>query len=216
MKYEAALFDMDGVLVDSERFINEAAVRMFREHGLHVRPADFLPFVGAGENRYLGGVAERYGFSIRIERDKARTYEIYQEIIRGRLEPLPGAVAFVEDCRSRGLRLALATSADRVKMEANLREIGLPVDTFDATVNGLDVEHKKPHPDIYLRAAELVGVAPADCFVVEDAVNGVEAAKRAGCACLAVTGSFSPEELGAADWVVDRLDQAIPLVFAEE
>lgn len=215
MRFEAALFDMDGVLVDSERFINEAAVRMFHEHGLQVRPEDFLPFVGAGENRYLGGVAERYGFPIRIERDKARTYEIYQEIIRGRLEPLPGAVAFVEQCRSRGLRLALATSADRVKMEANLREIGLPVEAFDATVNGLDVEHKKPHPDIYLRAAELVGVLPGNCFVVEDAVNGVQAAKRAGCACLAVTGSFSRQELATADWVVDRLDQAIPLVFGE-
>ncbi len=203
---QAVLFDMDGVLVDSEEFICEAAIAMYRERGLEVQPEDFLPFVGAGENRYVGGVAEKYGFEIDLEREKARTYEIYCEIIKGKLQPLPGVHSFIKTCRDKGLKLALATSADRIKMRANLDEIGLPVDTFDAAVNGLEVDRKKPFPDIYLKASELVGVDPESCLVVEDAVNGIEAGKAAGCRCLGLTTSFTAEELAEADWTAPDLD----------
>ena len=190
---------MDGVLCDSEPFICEAACRMFAErHGLEVRPEDFKPFVGAGENRYLGGVAEKYGVTLDLQADKKRTYDIYLEIIRGRLHPLPGAVEFIAACRRRGLKLAVATSADRVKLDGNLKEIGLLAETFDACVNGLEVRHKKPHPEIFLLAAERLGLPAGRCLVVEDAPNGVAAAKAAGAACLAISTSFAPEELLAA------------------
>lgn len=199
------LFDMDGVLVDSEEYICKAAMEMFREKGIMVKPEDFLPFVGTGENRYIGGVAEKFGLKIDISEAKATTYKIYKDITRGKLKPLPGAAGFIARCRKAGLRLALATSADRVKMDINLREIGLPVKDFDATVNGLEVERKKPFPDIYIAAASRIGLKTAECLVVEDAVNGVRAAKEAGCRCLAVTTSFSRSELSEADWICDSL-----------
>jgi beta-phosphoglucomutase len=196
---EAVLFDMDGVLVDSEAFIAEAAIAMFAErYGVVATREDFLPFVGTGENRFIGGVAEKYGAKIDIESDKARTYELYFEVIRGRLAEIPGAVAFVRSCRERGLKTAIATSADRRKLEANLREIGLSEADFDAAVDGLSVERRKPFPDIYLEAARRLGVAPDRCLVVEDAVSGVEAAKAAGMRCLALAGSFPEKELRAA------------------
>lgn len=194
------IFDMDGVLVDSEEYICRAAVTMFAERGVTVQPEDFLPFVGTGENRYLGGVAETHGFAIDLARDKARTYEIYADIVRGRLSPLPGVHEFIAECRRHELKLALATSADYVKMEVNLREIQLPLDTFDALVSGLDVEHKKPAPDIFLLAAQRLGLSPRDCLVVEDAVSGVAAAKAAGARCLALTTSFSAQQLAGADF----------------
>jgi beta-phosphoglucomutase len=199
------LFDMDGVLVDSEEYICTAAVLMFREMGLKVSPDDFKPFTGMGENMYIGGVAKKYNFPVEINAVKARTYQIYQEIIKGKLYPLPGALEFVELCRDRDLKLALATSADKVKMEANMNEIGLPLSIFNATLNGLEVERKKPFPDIYLKAAELIGLKPEECLVVEDAVSGVKAGKSAGCKCLAVTTSFSRNELYEADWICDSL-----------
>ena len=205
---QAVIFDMDGVLVDSEEFICEAAMRMFAEHGVAVAAEDFLPFVGAGENRYLGGVAEKHGFPIDIERDKARTYDIYAKIVRGRLEPLRGVHEFLARCRERGLRRALATSADEVKMLVNLREIGVPPETFDAVVNGLDVERRKPHPDIFVAAARRMGVPAGNCLVVEDAPNGVAAAVAAGARCLALTTSFSPDELSGADWLASTLADA--------
>lgn len=204
---EGILFDMDGVLVDSEKYICEAAIKMFEEKGHKVRPEDFLPFVGAGENRYLGGVAEKHNIPINLDQDKKRTYEIYDEIVSGRLEPLPGVREFIDRCNYRGIKTALATSADKTKMLINLREIKLPPDTFDAVINGLDVERKKPFPDIYLEAAKRIGKDIKKCLVVEDAVNGVEAAKSAGAKCLALTTGFSREELSGADMIISDLSE---------
>ena len=200
------LFDMDGVLTDTEEFICRAAIEMFREKGLKVRPDDFVPFVGTGENSYLGGVAEKYGLKIDITEAKARTYQIYDEISMGKIKPLPGAVEFVEHCRSRGLKTALATSADRVKMEINIRGIGLSPEDFDYVINGLEIERKKPFPDIYIKAAENIGLRPEECLVIEDALTGIKAGREAGCRILAVATSFRREELKDADWICDSLE----------
>jgi beta-phosphoglucomutase len=205
---QGVIFDMDGVLCDSERFICEAACRMFLDrYGVAVKPDDFLPFVGAGENRYLGGVAEKYRIKWDINRDKARTYEIYLQIIKGRLPPLPGAVEFIQRCRARGLKLAVASSADRVKVDGNLAEIGVPATTFDACVTGNDVEKKKPDPEIFLLAAKRIGLAAETCVVVEDAPNGIRAAKAAGARCLGLTTSFDEKTLRdvGADWTAPDL-----------
>jgi len=210
------LFDMDGVLCDSEPLIAEAACRMFAErHGARVTPADFHPFVGTGEDRYLGGVAEKYGVMLRKPDDKARVYEIYLELIPGRLRALPGVTGFIAAARAAGWRLAVATSADRIKMDGNLREIGLPAATFDAAVTGEDIERKKPAPDIFLLAARRIGVPPERCVVVEDAVSGVTAAKAAGARCLGLTGSYPADALrrAGADWIADGLDRVTPALF---
>jgi beta-phosphoglucomutase len=202
---KGVLFDMDGVLVDSESFICKAAIMMFSELGVKVLPEDFHPFVGTGENRYIGGVAEKYGVTVDIEQVKARTYEIYQIIVKGKLSPLPGAHEFIAKCREKGFKLALATSADRVKMEVNLMEIGLSRDSFHAIITGLDVVNKKPFPDIYIKAAKSIGLEPKECLVVEDAVSGIKAGKSAGCRCLAVTTSFDASALNEADWICESL-----------
>ena len=202
------IFDMDGVLVDSEPFICEAAMRMFEAtYGQIVKREDFAPFVGAGEDRFIGGVAEKYGISLSMPRDKFRTYEIYLDIIRGRLDPLPGAVGFVKLVKQRGLKSAVATSADRVKMEGNLREIKLSPADFDAIITGDDVAKKKPDPEIFLLAAMRLDAQPAECLVIEDAPNGIAAAKAAGCRCLGLTSSFSEQTLrdAGADFVAHDL-----------
>lgn len=202
------LFDMDGVLVDSEAYIFEAARLMFAEHGVTVKPEDALPFVGTGENRYISGIGESNGFIVDIERDKARTYAIYEEITRSKLRALPGVHTFIKNCKDRGLKMAVASSADRIKIAINLREIGLSADIFDAVISGEDVERKKPFPDIYLLAAERIGIKPEDCLVVEDAVSGIAAGKAAGCKCLALTTSFPSEKLQQADWICKDLSEA--------
>jgi len=174
---------------------------MFREKGFEVKESDFKPFTGMGENRFLGGVAEKYGIPFNLEKDKARAYAIYEQITRGKLQPLKGVREFIERCRKKRLKLAVATSADEVKMRINLRETGLKEELFDTLVNGLEVVNKKPHPEIYLLAAERLGFNPASCLVVEDAISGMKAAKAAGCKCLAITSSFGAEAFKLADWV---------------
>ena len=205
---QAVILDMDGVLCDSERFICDAAIGMFKErHHINVHPDDFLPFVGAGEDRYLGGPAEKHGVRLSMPADKVRTYEIYLEIIKGVLTPLPGAVEFIEDCRRRGLKLAVASSADRIKVEGNLAEIGIPFSTFDACVTGSDVERKKPDPQVFLTAAQRIGLSPQVCLVVEDAPNGIKAGKAAGSRCLGLTTSFDEAALrqAGADFIAPDL-----------
>lgn len=204
---QAVIFDMDGVLTDSEPLINEAAVAMFQERGLAVRPEDFLPFVGAGEDRYLGGVAERYGFAIDLAAAKQRTYEIYLQLVPRKLKAFDGAVELVRDCQKHGLDVAVASSADRIKVEANLRQVGLSPRTWDAVVTAEDVSRKKPAPDLFLAAARKLGRPPAACVVVEDALNGVQAARAAGMRCVAVAHTFPKAQLREADWVADRIGE---------
>src|SRR5512138_1887941 len=98
-KIRAVIFDMDGVLTDSEPLINAAAVAMFREKGLLVQPEDFLQFVGTGEDRYIGGVAEKYRFPLNLPAAKRRTYEIYLDLVPARLEAFAGACELVQACR---------------------------------------------------------------------------------------------------------------------
>ena len=204
---KGVLFDMDGVLVDSEAFMCEAAIKMFGELGLKVVPADFQPFVGMGENKYLGGVAEHYGVKINIAEAKARAYEIFGIIVQGNLSPLPGVHEFIAECRKKGFKLALATSADPVKMNVNLKEIGLSAKVFDSIITGQDVENKKPFPDIYLLAAEKLELDPKECLVVEDAISGITAGKAANCKCLALTTSFPADLLTKADWICSDLSK---------
>jgi beta-phosphoglucomutase len=207
-RIEAVLFDMDGVLVDSEEYIRRAAVLMFQEKGYQVAPEDFLPFTGMGEDRYLGGVAEKHRIPFDLEKEKARTYAIYADLVRGKLEPLDGVHEFISTCLERGLKLAVASSADPVKVNINLDEIGLERSLFQAIVTGLDIKHKKPAPDIFLKAAKLVGANPGRCLVVEDAISGVAAGKAAGARVLALTTSFSAHELSEADWITSTLARA--------
>jgi HAD superfamily hydrolase (TIGR01509 family) len=126
------------------------------------------------------------------------TYRLYGECVKGRLQALPGVHDFIKAARSAGIRLAVATSADEVKLKTNLHEIGLNKTLFDALVNGLEIEHKKPAPDIFLEAARRLGIDPAACIVFEDAVNGVQAGKAAGARCVGVTSSFDAAALKKA------------------
>ncbi len=201
MALKAVIFDMDGVLTDSEPLINEAAVAMFRERGVPVAPEDFLPFVGTGENRYIGGVAEKHGVTLDIDEAKRRTYEIYLALVPTRLHAFPGAVDKAREIRAAGVRLAVASSADRVKIEANLRQIGLPPEWWDAVISAEDAVHKKPAPDLFLAAARKLGAEPSECVVIEDAVNGVQAALAARMRCVAVAQTFPAERLAAATLV---------------
>lgn len=201
----AVIFDMDGVLTDSEPLINAAAIAMFKEKGLQVKPEDFGPFVGAGEDRYIGGVAEAYHFSLDLPAAKARTYEIYLELVPKRLKAFPGARELVWHCHSAGLRIGVASSADRVKVEANLRTIDLPPEVWNAVVWGEEVKQKKPAPEIFLGAAAKLHVSPSECVVIEDAVNGIQAAKAAGMCCIAVAQTFPAERLQAADLVRQKI-----------
>jgi len=194
---KAVIFDMDGVLTDTEPVINVAAIQGLREYGVEAHPEDFTPFVGAGEDRYIGGVAAKYGLTYRPEM-KRRVYEIYLEILPRMIAPIPGVSELLATLRRHSVPMAVATSADRIKMRANLDAIEVPREWFRVIIVAEDVEQRKPAPDIYLTAAARLAVPASACCVVEDALNGVQAAKRAGMRCVAVESSFPADRLKTA------------------
>jgi len=202
--FDALLLDMDGVLCESEALTRDAAKRLLKDrYDLDVDDQAFKPFVGAGEARFLAGAArhpggpdsDRGGVDIDVDAELPRLYDLYERMVKGRLEAMPGAAACVERCHALGLPVVVASSANHRKVQANLHAIGLAPARFSALVVGEDVERKKPDPAVFLLAAERVGVAPERCVVVEDALRGVEAARRAGMRAIGMTTSFSAEAL---------------------
>jgi HAD superfamily hydrolase (TIGR01509 family) len=188
---------MDGVLTDSEPVILRASILGLREWGIDPMPEDFTPFIGTGEDRFIGGVAEKYGLTY-IPEMKKRVYEIYLDIVDECLHPFDRVPETLQELKAAGYRLALASSADMIKINANLKAAGVAPETFDCILGGEDVTRKKPAPDIYLLAAERLGLSPEDCTVVEDALNGVQAAGAAGMECIGVTTSFTDAQLREA------------------
>jgi beta-phosphoglucomutase len=193
------IFDMDGVLCDSEPFILQAAQCFLQNrYAISVPAYDFKPFIGAGEDRFIGGPAEKHGITIQLPQDKIATYEIYYRLIDGQLQALPGVHEFIQTLQDQDKRLAVASAADRGKVEANLEAIGLDLVGFAAVISSEDVEHKKPDPACFLTAAKAMQLPPEQCLVIEDAINGIRAAKAAGCRALALCTSFPADELLAA------------------
>jgi len=204
---EGILFDMDGVLIDSEPVILHAAMTYFERIGVTVQSEDFTPFIGAGDKRFLCGVAEKYGVSIDFEEARETLFSLYATYAMDR-GPLEGVHRFISNARKAGLKLALATSAARTKAEINLRAIGLAESDFDCMVTGESIKRNKPNPDIYQLASLSMGLPPQECLVIEDAINGIRAGKQAGCSVCAVATTFSVSELvdAGSDYVLSSLD----------
>ena len=210
MEKYSVLFDMDGVIVDSEPVILKAAIRGLEEYGVHAKPEDFVPFIGAGEDRYIGGVANKYGLAYHTD-IKKRVYDIYDEIVSDNIKIMPGIKDILAILKRERYSVALASSADLRKIKANLIAVGIEMQIFDSIVSGEAVVNKKPSPDIYLKAAEQLNKTPDRCIVIEDAVNGIEAAKAAGMKCIAVETSFTKEKLLTAgpDYVFMDMEEVL-------
>ena len=194
MKYKAVLFDMDGVLIESEWLIRAASIQSLEEYGIHAKHEDFLEFTGMGEDRFIGGVAEKYGLTYDPAM-KQRAYDFYGQRVKEDAEVPRGVKEMLETLHSRGVKLAICSAADRRKVLFNLSALGVPEERFTAIVSGNEVARKKPFPDIYLKGAELVGEAPENCLVAEDAISGVQAAHAAGMDAAAVPTTFTREQL---------------------
>ncbi|XP_010549436.1 PREDICTED: NHL repeat-containing protein 2 [Tarenaya hassleriana] len=197
-KVSAVLFDMDGVLCNSEELSRRAAVDVFTEMGVEVTVEDFVPFMGTGEAKFLGGVASVKGVEgFDPETAKKRFFEIYLDKYAKPESGIgfPGALELVTQCKNKGLKVAVASSADRIKVDTNLTAAGLPLSMFDAIVSADAFENLKPAPDIFLAAAKILDVPPSECIVIEDALAGVQAAKAAKMRCIAVKTTLSEETL---------------------
>ncbi|HSF31825.1 MAG TPA: HAD family phosphatase [Candidatus Tectomicrobia bacterium] len=214
MAVRAVVFDMDGVIADSEPYSMQALIDILRQYGVEPSADDLRRSYGRRVRDDFVDYFAKYGVTADVTLAIAHKQARYYHLAAGHLQAFPGVMSLLKRLHDGGYRLALASSGDRVKVAFGMQALGLN-GTFEAIVCGDDVTHSKPHPEIYLTAAQRLGVPPAECLAIEDAPAGVEAAKRAGMRCLAVTNSVAGEQLQRADLIVgslaDDLSPVLPL-----
>ena len=208
-RYRAVIFDMDGLLLDTEGLWDRAEGELFRRHGDEWTFDDKLAVMGTSFETSARYYADRLGEP--IERGPALVDEmraLMKEELERQVDAHPGAVELVNSLRELGgVRVGLASNSSRELVDVALRVAGLE-GVFDAIVTSDDVTHAKPAPDIYLRACELLGVEPSEALALEDTAPGIAAAKAAGLTCIAVP-QFAETDVSAADRVVSSLEDLL-------
>jgi beta-phosphoglucomutase len=206
----AVLWDLDGTLADSGDYHWRSWRDTLRAEGLELTYQQFLDSFGQKNDRILTTWLGSDTPAERIVRIGDEKEALYREIARAEgLVPLPGAADWVKRLRAEGWKQAIASSAPRANVEVMLEAIELAHD-FDAIVSAEDVTSGKPDPQVFLRAAERLGVAPGRCVVVEDAAAGIEAGQRAGMRTIGV----HPHNPLPADIYVRSLDDLPADAFA--
>jgi len=199
LRPQAALFDLDGTLVDNKEF-HARAFRSFREaHGLPPESGDARARFGGRRNSEI--FAEVFGRTLDVEelhRFEDEKESLYRELSRGGLVPVPGLLELLDRLDALGVPSAVATSAPEANVLHSLAELGLE-GRFRCTVRGDEVTRGKPHPDVFLEAARRLGADPEGCLAFEDAPMGVAAVQAAGARCVALATTLSRAELQALE-----------------
>jgi len=207
------IFDVDGVIADTEAVNSRASIKVFAKlFGVEdVLREDFEAGLGRGAEEYVKTAARVHGLELtdkQVEQATQLRQEYFLKILSEEpLPPFPGVMVLMDEAMQReDFRVAIATSGTLEKSRAVLNAVGVPYQKM-VYINGNDVKRKKPDPELFLIAAERMGIEPAQCVVIEDAPNGVQAAKTAGAKCIAVTNSTIAAKLSKADLICDSLEQ---------
>lgn len=208
-RYRAVVFDMDGLLLDTETLWHAAETDLFARHGAEFTWDDKMAVIGTSREFTSTYFADRLG----LPREQgpalvSEMLELMHERIRRAVDARPGAVELVSRLGELdGVALGLASNSPRFLVDDALATAGM-TDAFDAIVTSDDVERAKPAPDIYLLACQRLGVEPAEALALEDSASGIAAAKAAGLTVIAVP-QFAETDASAADRVVDSLEDLL-------
>ncbi len=212
-RFRAVIFDLDGVLWDGEPLYHEAFNVTLKPYGHSLNKDDYVRIIGHSVEASWNWVCKRFNLS----ESPSQFFPAYDKavltLLRKPAEPMPGALPLIAELRNRGVPVAVASASLRQWVDATLRGLGLH-DAFDTTVSASDVSNGKPAPDLFLVAAQRLGVAPQDCLAVEDTLAGVRSAKAAGMFTIQLrAASTTLPPLDEADLVLDSLaDLALSLL----
>ena len=204
-RFEAVLWDLDGVIADTKVYHFRAWQELFGRKGLDFTEEQFRDYFGRRNDtiirEILGDDMSQDELNTII--DEKEGY--FRRNIANRIEALPGALELIRALREGKIKTALASSSDPNNLRLVIQGLGIE-DCFQAIAYGKEVTEGKPSPEVFLLAAKRLGVSPPNCVVIEDAVAGVAGAKRAGMKCVAVANSHPAVSLWEADIVVDSLE----------
>ena len=206
MKIRGIIFDLDGVLIDSERLHFKTWQIIFGKRGERIYWKDFVSQIGRTALATARHFCQIKKIECPLNELVEQRVELYQKLMTKDVA-FPGAVGLVKLlARKYPQKIALATSEWKEIARTILRRLGIEKQ-FSVIVGKEDVKQRKPHPETYIKSAKKLGLKPGQCVVFEDSIVGVQAAKRAGCKCIAVTNSFprSVLEKARADLIVDSL-----------
>jgi beta-phosphoglucomutase family hydrolase len=203
---KAVIWDMDGVIADTTPYHEEAWREIFQKRGVEFTGEDFRRSFGQRNDtiirRVLGNTTpQKVIDAIADEKEVS-----FRRKISRHIQPLPGVIQLLSTLAAAGFRQALASSAPMQNVHQIMEDLGIER-YFESIVTEKDVTEGKPSPQGFLLAARRLGVKPEDCAVIEDAVAGVAAAKRAGMGCVAVTNTHPRSRLREADLIVDSLKE---------
>jgi len=204
-KPEAVIFDMDGVLIDSEPIHYEVEERIFGQLGIFVPEPLHRSYMGTSGQFMYADLKSRFGLKESVEALMEMDDLFRSEFIKS-LKGIvlnEGVISLLDELKSAGLKLAVATSSSPEIVDVLLKNCEIS-SVFDAIITTEEAGKSKPEPDVYLLAAQKIGISPASCIVFEDSPNGLLAAKRAGMYCIAVqTDNIAMEELPSSDYVME-------------
>lgn len=198
----AVIFDLDGVLIDSEPLLFEAERLALARYGVELTPEIKAPFIGLGGHDVLAALVARFGLDVDVTELGSAKTAAYLDLV-AQVSGFAPTVELARALHSRGVPLAIASGSPSDAIDTALAAIGLE-DAFEVRVSVTQVDRGKPAPDVFLHAARRLGVPPEGCVVVEDAVHGVQAARAAGMRCIAIPTVTDPldERFAGADLLV--------------
>jgi len=205
-RFEAVLWDMDGVIADTADYHYGAWRDVFGERGVAFSKEDFMRHFGRRHDTIIKFALGDKLTPEEVDAIAGKKQVLYRERVSKNVVPLPGAIELIKLLNEHRIKTAIATSAVLKNIDVILKGLGIQ-DSFQAIAYGTEVAEGKPSPQIFQLAATRLGVRPADCVVIEDAIAGVAAAKRAGMKCIAVTNSHPGMSLKNADLIVDTLEK---------
>jgi len=199
---KAIIFDMDGVISDTQKWHSQIESKILLKHGIKIKPSEITrKYSGVKDVDMFKELFNQNNVKSKPEKASKEKWKEMQKKAEKKIPPIKGAKKLIKKLKSKGFKLAVASSSPTSFIQTVLKK--LEIKQFDTIASSREVKNGKPHPDVFLLAARRLKIKPKECIVIEDGVNGMIAAKKAGMKCIA----FSKSKNKPADLTVSQLEK---------